>query len=285
MQKVKIVTQSGCDLTFEDAQEHGILMLPDYLIYQGREYRNNIDIKSEDFYGWMDEDSALPTTSHPSPGDFMSAFLSCEDCEAILCIVMSANMTSTRDTALMAAEMLRDDGFKPDIHIFDSQQVSYGMGIAVLEAAEMAKAGADVNDIIARLNFLADHVTQYFTVTTLKYAAKGGRISTIKARAADLLSLHPLMIFKHGAVDNIAILNSFNRSVSEIHKRFQTEFLGEGRVFIFHADNESVASTLLDSVRKDYPNTPVSLRSIGPAVGLYTGRGCVGISFVGKGKK
>ena len=132
MQNVRIVTHSGCDLTFAEARNNGIVMLPDLVVFGGEQYRNNVDIGPETFYRRLEEDAVFPTSAHPSLSEFIDAFRAAGDCQDIVCIVMSSKMTGTINTVNIAAQMLKSEGFGPRIHVYDSRQVSFGMGMAVL---------------------------------------------------------------------------------------------------------------------------------------------------------
>ena len=192
VQKVRIVTHSGCDISFAEAETNGIIMLPDLVIFGSQQYRNNIDIQPEEFFCRLASDTVFPTSAHPSLSDFMDAFRTAGDCEDIICIVMSAKMTGTFNTVTIAAQLLREEGFLPRIHIYDSMQVSFGMGIAVLSAAHLANSGATASEILYHLDELVPRIGVYFVMRSLKYAKKGGRIGAIKAVTADTLGVKPL---------------------------------------------------------------------------------------------
>ena len=279
MQKVKIVTHSGCDISFAEAKELGIIMLPDLVIFGDEQYRNNIDIHPHSFYHRLDNDEALPTSAHPSLSDFMDAFQSAADCEDIICIVMSSQMTSTINTVNIAAGLLRDEGFTPRIHIYDSRQVSFGMGIAVLEAARMARSGAAAEEILEHLNQLVPRIGVYFVMQSLKYAHKGGRIGAIKAVAADTLGVKPLLVFRDGTVSDISLNRTFRAGIQSIFKKYRTHAGDAPEVFIFHACNEEGAQELKALIQQEFPHVDPRIEWVGPVVGIYTGVGCVGIAF------
>jgi DegV family protein with EDD domain len=279
VQKVRIVTHSGCDISFAEAEANGIIMLPDLVIFGNQQYRNNIDIQPKEFFRRLESDAVFPTSAHPSLSDFMDAFRTAGDCEDIICIVMSAKMTGTFNTVTIAAQLLREEGFLPRIHIYDSMQVSFGMGIAVLSAAHLANFGATANEILHHLDELVPRIGVYFVMQSLKYAKKGGRIGAIKAVTADTLGIKPLLTFQDGTVSDISLNRSFHAGISSVFKKYCAHASADGEVFIFHADNEAGAQELSALIRQQHPLAQLRIRTVGPAVGLYTGTGCVGVAF------
>jgi len=284
MQKVKIITHSGCDLTFETAADLGVIMLPDLVVFGEEHYRNNIDIHPEEFYGRIDSSDVFPTSAHPSLNEFMDAFRAAADCEAIICMVMSAQMTGTINTAKIAAQLLKEEGFAPRIHVYDSQQVSFGLGLAVTEAARMAAAGADDTEILSALDKLVPRIGVYFVMQSLKYAHKGGRIGAIKAVTADALGVKPLLRFRDGTVSDISLNRRFSDGIQAVFRKYKAYAGDDPEVCIFHACNEADARKLKAMIEAHNPNARPTVHWVGPVVGIYTGVGCVGISFKEKEK-
>lgn len=278
MQKVRIITHSGCDLSYREAEELNIIMIPDMVIFEGQEYRNNIDIHPEAFYSRLEQNETLPTSAHPNAADFMNAFRAA-DCEDIICITATSLMTGTYNTANLAAQLLKEEGFSSNIHIYDSKQISFGMAYSVLEAAQMAKAGATVDQILGHLDEMLPNIGVYFIMKSLKYARKGGRIGAIRAITADTLGVKPLLVFGDGTVSDISLNRTFGKGIRSIFQKYKTYAGDDPEVFIFHANNEKDARTLKELLQQDFPNINPRIEWVGPVIGIYTGVGCVGIAF------
>lgn len=279
MQKVKIVTHSGCDLSLEELEKHDITMIPDWVIIDGTEYRNNIDILPDTFYAHLEKSDRLPTSSHPSPSEFMDTFESLSDYEDIIFIALSSKLTGTYNTAAFAAQLMREDDFCSNIHIFDSCQASFGAALIVLEAARLAKEGKNASDIISHLTELVPRIGVYFIMNTLKYAYQGGRIGSIKAITAETFGIKPLLVFQDGTVSDLSLNRTFNEGLKSVFKRYQRHVGEEKDVIIFHACNEKGALRLKNLIQKEYPDVEPRIELIGPVIGLYAGPGCVGIAF------
>ena len=123
MQKVTIVTHTGCDLSFADAEKYNITLLPDIVIFDETQYRNNIDLLPEEFYERLDNAEHLPTSSHPNPAAFMDAFRNAGT-EEIICITNTSKMAGTYNTASLAARLIEEEeGFSSKIYVYDSLQI------------------------------------------------------------------------------------------------------------------------------------------------------------------
>lgn len=279
MQKVKIITTSGCDLTYEEAAANNILMIPDWVIFGEEELRNNIDIVPETFYTRIASEEALPTSAHPSPAQLMEAFAAASEAEEIICIVASGKMAGTFNTASFTAEQMMEEGCKSKIYIFDSQQISFGMGILALDAARMAAAGDDAKTILDYLNKRVSKIGLFFVMNTLDYARRGGRIGAIPAVAAETLGVKPLLTFGDGIVNAQSFHRTFKSALKAICKKYVTLSDDHTEVFIFHANNERGAQQLKALIQQECPQIDPRIEWVGPVVGLYSGPGCVGIAF------
>lgn len=279
MPKVKIITHSGCDLTQDMVEDLDISILPDIVAFGSEQYLNNVDIHPLEFYKRIDSSEVFPTSAHPSLSEFIDVFEDAEGYDEILCIVMSSKMTSTVNTATIAAEMAMEDFPDRKIYIYDSMQVSFGMAIAVLEAGRLAKEGACAAEIMANLDELVPRIGQYFVMQSLKYAHKGGRIGAIRAVSADALGVKPLLRFRDGTPSDIKLNRRFSDGVTDIFKKYKSRVGDDPEVFIFHACNEKDARLLEQMILDFNPNAKPRVHWVGPVVGIYTGVGCVGISF------
>ena len=279
MQKVKIVTHSGCDLPYHDIEEYNISLIPDWVIFGNTEYRNNVDIHPDTFYARLEESDDLPTSAHPSPAEFIDTFRSVSQYEDIIFIALSSKLTGTYNTACFAARLLEEEGFDSHIHIFDSCQASFGAALLILEAARMAREGHSARDIICHLTEMIPRIGVFFVMNTLKYAYKGGRIGAIRAVTAETLGIKPLLVFKDGIVRDLSLNRTFNEGIRSVYKQFKLYIGDDKELIIFHACNEEGACKLKSMIQKDFPDIEPRIELIGPVIGLYTGTGCVGIAF------
>ena len=279
MQNVRIITHSGCDLSYQETESNNVIMIPDFVFFGTEQYRNNLDILPEDFYARLAECEKLPTSAHPSLGDYMDAFRQASDSEEIIFIALTSKMTGAYNSACLAANLLEEEDFPSKIHIYDSLQVSFGAGILVLEAARMAREGYNAQAILSHLDALSPRIGVYFVMKTLKYAYKGGRVGAIKALAADSLGVKPLLVFENGTVSDLHLNRTLKHGIQAVFKKYQTLASEDSEVYIFHASNEKGAHTLKRLIQDAYPHIEPRIEMVGPVLGIYTGVGCIGMAF------
>ena len=279
MQNVRIITHSGCDLSYQEAEANNVVMIPDFVFFGTTQYRNNLDILPEAFYTRLAECEKLPTSAHPGLGDYMDAFRQASDSKEIIFIALTSKMTGAYNSACLAANLLEEEDFPSKIYVYDSLQVSFGAGILVLEAARMAREGYNAQAILTHLDALTPRIGVYFVMKTLKYAYKGGRIGAISALAADSLGVKPLLVFENGTVSDLHLNRTLKHGIQAIFKKYQTLASDDSDVYIFHAGNEKGAQTLKKLIQDAYPHIEPRIEMVGPVLGIYTGIGCIGLAF------
>ena len=172
--KIAIVTDSTADIPEELVRKYGIHVVPLRVLFGEESYADGVDLTSEQFYAKLEKASALPTTSQPSPTEFMNIYqtLLDEDPERpIVSIHLSSGMSGTYQSALLGKSLLERDG---DITVLDSKSASYGYGLMVVQAAELASQGKSAAEIAAAVEAMQKSRKLFFLVDTLEYLQKAG---------------------------------------------------------------------------------------------------------------
>ena len=193
MKKVAILTDSTCCLPQELLQNHDISLVPLLIVYEGKSYRDGIDISPSEVYKIMRRRENLPTTSTPSAGDFLEAYRQLsQKAETILCITLTGLQSKIFNTALAAKEMAKEAIPNTAIEVIDSRAVAGALGFIVLEAARVTSQGGELTQamdaarsMMGRVNFLA-------VLDTLFYLARTGRIGRAAA-SGSLLDVKPIV--------------------------------------------------------------------------------------------
>ncbi len=186
---LKIISDSTCDLGKELLDEYNISVLPLHISLGGEDYEDGRDITIDEIYEWCDAHKDTPKTSGPSVGRTMELFepyLNCGD--EIICFSVGSAMSSSGDVMRMAAEQM---GASDSVHVVDSQNLSTGVGLLVLRAAEMARERVPAEEVLREIGTLIPRVRASFVVDTLVYLHRGGRCSGLAAMAGGALKLHP----------------------------------------------------------------------------------------------
>jgi DegV family protein with EDD domain len=276
-ENMKIVTDSGCDLTKEQCLELGVTMLPLKVQLGEKTYLSGVDLTSEEFYDLLDQTEQMPLTSTPSVGEFADTYRKLAETDhEILSIHISSGLSGTYNAAEVAAQQV-----DASITVLDTLTLSAGTGWQVEAAARAVKAGWGKAKILEMLKQIQAASDTYFTLPDLKYLIAGGRISHLKGLLASLLGIKPIIQVNKtdGKYYDIGKKRSFLKAVQEIPALILKKY-GEGAAFrtqIVHASNPEGGEMLRDAMNKVFRCEWVADGLLGPALGAHTGRGMIGL--------
>ena len=279
---IRVVADSTCDLSPELVKRYGITILPLHVLLGDDEYRDGVDITADEIYSWADANKATPKTSAPSVDDAIAVFKPLlEAGDEIIAFSISASMSASYEYLNMAADILdaADRG-----SVIDSANLSTGIGLLVIEAAEMAASGMSRADIVSGIEELKPRVRASFVVDTLVYLHRGGRCSGVAAFAGTALKLHPKIMVTDGAMhpekkyrgrySNIVL--DYARDMEEELKTAKPD-----RVFI---TDSSIDPAIRDSVRDYLKSLNVFAEILetraGGVVSSHCGPGTLGVLFI-----
>ena len=193
---VKVITDSTADLPPALAEELGITVVPLNVHFGTEVYRDGVEITADEFYRRLVTASRLPTTSQPTPGDFLSAYDEMgQTTDEILSVHVSAKLSGTMNSATQARE---EYGGACRIEIIDSLQGSMGLGMLAIAAAEAARRGDSLDDVVTETRAAIPKVGFIGLLDTLEYLEKGGRIGKAQAFMGSLLRIKPLLTIRDG---------------------------------------------------------------------------------------
>lgn len=266
---VRIVTDSGCDLSPEVAADLGISIVPLSIRFGDTEYTDRVELSPEKFYAEMDARDELPETAAPAPGAFAEVYktLISEGATSIISINLSEALSATAQAARTAASTV--DGAA--IHIVDSKSVTVGQGTLVQRAAEAAREGASAEQVIAATNELSARMHVFGVLDTLDNLKKGGRIGNAQAMIGSMLSIKPCLDLSSGAVEEAGRQRTRKKALAWLAGELPA---GATNVAIGHglaADVDTFAAML------DVEVDRTSL--IGPVIGTHGGPRVIGLSF------
>lgn len=270
MNKVKLFTDSTCDLSDQLLTQNNIAVVPLYITFDQASYKDRVDMTTEELYSKVDELDMLPKTSAPTPVDFFDAFKPyINEGYDIVYIGLSSKLSSTIQNAYLAAQQFQEGR----VQVIDSLNLSTGIGILVLKAADMLKAGLTSAEIADSIRQLVPKVQTAFTIDTFEYLYKGGRCTAIQGLIGGMLKIKPITKLEDGKIilaDKqrgrkkalAALLDDINENIGA---------LDEARVFVTHSMAEEDAAYLEQE-----------LQAMGVKNILTTSAGCVISSHCGK---
>ena len=273
--RVRIVTDSACDLPQSLADELGIEIVPLTIRINGVEYVDRADLTPAEFWAKCAASSALPETAAPAPGQFAAVYrrLAAEGATSIVTINLSAALSATMQAADLAAREVADT---IQVSVVDSKQVTMGLGIAVAAAARLAQGGASHQAIVDHVTDMVDRTRVWGALDTLENLKKGGRIGGARAMLGTALAIKPIIEVRDGKVEEGGKQRTRSKAlaflVNQVKDAGPLEILA-----VMHADCSDV-DAFVDMLRPLYSGE-IIVGDIGPVVGAHAGRGTIGVGF------
>lgn len=283
---IKIVTDSDANLSQEVLDEYGIAVAPIHLVFGSEVLRERIDLTDEEAYRRMAESPELPKTSQPPVGEFTTIYerlLRENPGATILSIHISMALSGTLSSARQAAALLEEEtDLHGEFYFFDTRSASLGQGLMVRQAAEMARQGASIEDILARLEHMRDRTHAYFSLETIDYLAKGGRIGKASHLIGNVLDIKPVLTVKDGIIDAHARFRTRRRALQGLRDIVANDINGsaEGvQIAVLHAMSEAAGLQLAEHLQQTFSPEVMMFGEIGPGLGVHTGPGAVGVCY------
>lgn len=274
---VRIVTDSTADISEKLAKEFGIGIVPLNIHFGNEVYKDGVDIWSDEFYHRLINEPVLPNTSQPSPGEFLKLYQEiAKPGDTIISIHISTEMSGTLSSARIASEILGNDY---RVEIIDSRFVCLVLGMIVLRAAEMAREGKSPEDIINAIESWKEEIEVFFTVNSLEYLSRTGRIGKASAFLGGLLNIKPLLGIKDGVIVPIEkVRGNFQRVAEIMVDKFAERYANRPlEIFIVHTELPDLATVLRKLAETRLNITKLHIGIIGPVVGAHAGPNTVGI--------
>jgi len=214
---VRIVTDSSCDLPQPLCDELGIDVVPLTVRFGTEELLDGKELSTEQFWPRLSSSSVLPETAAPPVGAFHETFKHLADtgADGVVCINISSKLSATMQSAQIAADRLATD--QPDsackVAVVDSESASMGIGVHVLHAARRAAEGADVDTIVREVEERRKRTHVYFTIDTLEFLRRGGRIGGAQALLGSVLSIKPVLTLQHGVIEPVAKVRTRSKAL------------------------------------------------------------------------
>jgi len=278
LQKIKIISDSSCDLSLETARENNVGILPIRVIYKDNEYLDKIEISSEEMYASLSRE--IPTTSLPNIGYCHKLFddIKSEGYTDVIVITVSSKLSGTYNSVKVIAHDYEGLNFS----FFDTRTLGYPEGTIVLEATKMVDKGMQVEEILENLENVRERVFGYVAVNTLEYMVKGGRISKLKGTLGEMIHLKPIISSNDdGALYKYAQSRGRVQSINKL-KKILDEHLEKSpcKVWVLSGDAKEEAEAFYNYFKTNPRVEEIHLETIGPAMGVHTGPKSLGISIL-----
>ncbi|MEC1261574.1 DegV family protein [Bacillus swezeyi] len=284
---VHLLADSAADLPKSFYDEHHISFIPLRVLLDEKEYDDLLTIQPLDVYEAMRNGKA-PKTSQPSLKFLKDTFSElAEQNKPALYIAFSSELSGTYQTAVMAANEVKEEFPDFDLRIIDSKCASLGYGLAVKHALTLATNGNTIQEIEPSVKNFCEHLEHIFTVDDLTYLARGGRISKASAFVGGLLNIKPLLHVEDGKLvplEKIRGKKKLLRRIIELMKERSLD-LSDQTIGISHGDDAETAEEIKGLIEAEFQPKEIVVNMIGSAVGAHAGPGTLAIFFPGKEKR
>jgi len=281
MQKVAVVTDSLACLTKELVERYRIRIVPLNIHFNGKIYKDWVDITPKQAYELFLKAPGSWGSSAPSPGDYLKVFREVgKRIKDILCITASSRLSTTHDAAKLASEQAEAELPQTSIKVMDSRMATAAEGLVALAAAQAAKAGKSLAEVVKVAEEVRDKVTFFAFLDTIRYVYRSGRIPKLAARAGSLLNIRPLLTISSGVVRFRGAVRSREGGIERMLKMMRDK-VGQSpvHVAVMHAYALEEAEKLKERVASAFNCAELWLTEFSPLMGYATGTGTLGLAF------
>jgi DegV family protein with EDD domain len=279
MKKVAVITDSTAYLPPEIVKELDLTVVPLTVHWDGESYRDGVDIQAEEFYESLAHSDSIPTTSQTTVGEYLKTFQSLLDQGyAVLALPISSGISGSVESAFQAQQELEGQ----PVAVVDTKLVSMALGFMVMTVARAAQDGASLEECVALAHEVYPKIGVYFTVDTLKYLNKGGRINTAKRLVGSMLNIKPLMEIRDGKIELVESVISRKKAINRMLDLIEADIDGREpvRIGAFHAAAEKDMKLLLDMAIERFHPIETVVTFVSPVVGSHTGPGTVSLAYM-----
>ncbi len=280
MNKIKLISDSTCDLTEELLKEHDIEVIPLYVNFNDRSYFDGVDLSVPEMYEIVKKNGVLPKTAAASPGAFFKAFEKYTKAGYdVIYIGIGSKLSATLSSANTAKSMLESK----NIHLIDSQNLSSGSGLLLLKASDFIKQGLSATEIKTKIEKLVPKVRSQFVIDTLEYLYKGGRLNALSAMMGTMLKIKPIIKVRNGAMSvgkkaRGNILKGVDMMIKEVieHK----DEIDDEYMMITHSMAHETYLYIIDKIKDKIKIKNLYETNAGCVISSHCGKGTIGILYI-----
>lgn len=281
MSTIAIITDTDASLPKAVSERYGIQQVPITVNFDAEVLKTGIDIDDAGLFARVDREGTLPTTAAPAPGDFTTAYENAFEngAETVLCFCVSSEISATYGAAVAARQTMPDR----DIQVVDTLNLTMGQGYMVLAAAEAARDGKPVPEILSIVDQIRARSHMYAVLPTLKYLAMSGRVGSLAAGFADVISIKPILTVRDGKLDLLEKVRTLKKAWKRAIE-LSSEAVGTNKVeqmSIVHVNAESEAKEFYNQLSQVVSfSGEVLFAELTPGLSVHSGAGMVGVCFV-----
>jgi len=275
---IGIISDSTCDIPDNLIQQHGITIIPHYIIWGNQQYRDRVDMQPIYFYERIATDPDYPSSSQASIADFKQIFedVAAKGADEIIALTVSSAMSGAYHMASEAAKLVR-----VPVSVVDGKSPSMSLGWQVLAAARARDAGMKVGEILAMLDELKTRLVQYVAMESLEYLQKSGRIGNAVKWVGSVLKIRPLVSINHktGLVEPASLSRTHKGVIDQMYNKFFEHFKAKQKLHIavMHGNILTEAEEMAERIKREFNPVELIVNITGPVLGISTGPGALAL--------
>lgn len=224
--KIGIVTDSIASISKEDSEKYNIQVVPANLLFEGKVYRDGIDLTAEKAYEILEKNPEHFSTSAPSAGDFLKAFQqAASEADQIICLTVSRHISATFDSARMAKGLLKNEAPKKKLEVVDTQTATVGQALLVLATARAIKEGKSFEEVIKIIENLRKKIRTFLLLETIRHIHRTGRIPEIASKIGGILKFKPIIDISGGKLRFGGMTSSKEKSIEKVLNILKEDFI------------------------------------------------------------
>jgi len=272
---IQVITDSTADIPSEIIKQLNIRIVPIYVRFGDKTYRDRLDINSEEFYAMLDSSPVHPATSQPNPEDFVGTYSEyCDSSDGIISIHISSRISGTYNSAATAKRSMES---KCPIEVIDSKFNSSGLGLIAATAARLAQSGADMHMILDEVHQAIDQMRMFGMFEHMKYLARSGRVSKAIASASNFLNVMPLLTFRDGELARAGFVRKVEKGMDRIYEYVKNN-LPISELAIVHSAVRERAELLKERCADFIDKEKITITELGASLGVHGGPGVLQVA-------
>ena len=278
--QVAVITDSVACLTREQAQRYAIGIVPLNIVYDGKAYKDWVDITPNEAYEFFLKNPNVFSTSTPTPVDFLQAYRkAAQQANNILCITLDTKLSTTNNTAIIAIDYAKKELPGVTIKVMDSRTATAAEGFIALAAAQAAEDSKSLTEVISVAEKMRDKVHALVLLDTIRHVYRSGRVPKIASQIGSMLSLHPLLSVS-GGVNFIGVARNRENGIERLLRKTR-EKVGKKPVHmaVLHAYAPEEAEKLMKWVAAEFNCREIWISEFSPIMGYACGTGTLGLAF------
>lgn len=269
---VRIVTDSACDLPDAVLEELGITMVPADVIYEGKVYKDRVDISYDELYEMLEHGATVPTTAAPPPAYFTEVYERlAEETDEILSLHLTSEHSAIYDSALKGCENVSGSC---RIEVLDTRALTMGVGLLAMDAAEAANRGASLGDVLDLVRQQIPRMRLFAGFDTMRYLTLGGRINKVVGSLGTTLRVRILLTVRDGRIRPAGVARTYKQAIERVASL--AEKVGDIEEWsVVYSTVRDAAETVAERLSRICPPGRVPIARLGPGLGVHGGPGAV----------